>query len=320
MEIKINYKLITSVIFPIIVIGYCLSQIKVNQVVNVLLQSSFGWLFLGLIVSAFNIFIRAYRFHVLITSKNPSLRDLFKIQCLFSLFTYLFPSRSGEISYIYLMKKKLQVQLGESAAMLVVARIFDYMMVSFLFFIVLCLVWERIPYKASIVILPVIIILIFIFLLLFIIIWKGEKINNFLRNQSKKVTFLRNVIFQLITKKLGEIIVSLRKIHEKKVYVKVILLSLVTWITVAISFYVIIKSVGYQVSFLGAMCLTVLIFPVSFIQGIGNLGTHEAEWIPVLILFGFTKEKAIMAALASHVIILFYLTLMAAYVWLASKN
>ena len=316
---RIHYRVLISIVFPVIVIGYCLSQIKIDQFIHVLLQSSFGWLFLGLVVSVFNIFIRAYRFHVLTPSKNPSFNDLFKVQCLFSIITYLLPFKSGEVSFIYLMKKRLQVQLEESAAMLVIARVADYMIVSFLFFIVLSLVWERIPYKVGIVILPVILILIFIFLFLFIIIWKGEKINNFLRNQSKKVAFLKNVIFQIIIEKLGEIIISLRKIHDKKVYVKVILLSLLSWMTVAISFFVIVKSVGYHVTFLGAMCLAVLIFPVSFIQGIGNFGTHEMEWVAVLILFGFTQEKAIIVALASHIIILFYLLLIAGYAWLALK-
>ncbi len=318
-EKKYKIKFIFSTLFAIAVIGYCLSQIKVSQFAHVLLKCSWGWLFLGLMVTVLNIFIRAYRFRVLIPSHNPGLRDLFKIQCLFSMLTYLLPFKSGEVSFIYLMKNNLQVQLEDSTAMLVIARVFDYMMVSFLFFIMLFLMWERIPYKVGIIISPVILILVFVFLVLFITIWKSEKINDILRNQSKRIWISNNSIFKVIVDKLMDVIVSIRKIHEKKVYTKVVLLSLLSWIMVAISFYIITKSVGYELSYIAAMCLTVLIFPISFIQGIGNLGTHEAEWIPVLILFGFTQENAIIISLASHIIIIFYFMLIAGYAWLALK-
>lgn len=317
---KINYKLIISVVFPVVVIAYCISQVRIDQVISVIKQSSLKWLFLGLIVSMFNIFIRAYRFHVLISSRNPRLRDLFKVQCLFSMFAYLFPFRSGEISFLYLMKKKLQIQLGESAAMLVVVRVFDYLIVSFLFFVMLFIMWERIPYKVGIIVSPVILILVVIFISLFTIIWKGEKIGQFLEDISKKKWISATSIFHTIMDKLREIIFSIKKIHEKKVYTKIIFLSLLSWITVAISFYVITRCVGYEISYLTAICLTVLLFPVSFIQGVGNLGTHEAEWIPVLMLFGFTQKNAIIASLSSHIVILLFTMLIGGYAWLALKT
>ena len=73
------------------------------------------------------------------------------------------------------------------------------------------------------------------------------------------------------------------------------------------------------ISALAAICLAVLMFPVSFIQGIGNLGTHEAEWIPVLMLCGFTQENAIILSLSSHIVILTYLMITAGYGSLALK-
>ena len=313
---QINYKLIISIVFPIVVITFCILQVSIDQIVHVIGKSSLGWLFFGLLVSMFNIFVRAYRFHVLIPSKNIRLSDLFKVQCLFSMYAYLFPFRSGEISFLFLMKKKLRVQMEESAAMLVVVRVFDYMILSFLFFVILFIMWERIPYNLGMVMFPVILIFIVIFLLLFTIIWKGEKIDLFIENISKNKWISATSIFHTIIDKIRKVIVSIKKIHKNKVYTKIIFLSLLSWITVAISFFVIARCVGYEISYFSAICITVLMFPVSFVQGIGNLGTHEAEWIPVLMLFGFTQENAIIASLSSHVVILLYSMLIGGYAWL----
>lgn len=320
MRNKRILRVIISFIFPVIVIGYCLTHVNILQVADVVSQSSLEWLFLGILVAFFNISIRAYRFNLIITSKNPGLRKLFKIQCLFSMFTYLLPFKSGEISFLYLMKSKLKVQLEESAAMLLVVRVIDYLTISFLFFVMLFLVWKRIPYNIETIILPVILILIFVFLVLFATIWKGEQIRWLLSNLSKKSWIYRNYIVQKFIEKLKEIIVSIGIIHHKKVYTKIICLSLLSWITNAAVFYVIIRSVGFNISCLTAICLVALMFPISFIQGVGDLGTQEAQWIPVLMLFGFSQENAIIVSLSSHVVILLYAMLIGGYGWIASKQ
>ena len=118
---------------------------------------------------------------------------------------------------------------------------------------------------------------------------------------------------RVIRRKSEDVIDSFQKIALKKVYPKIFIISILVWFVLAFSFYLIIQGLGYQVNYLTALCLTVLLFPISFVQGVGNLGTHEAEWVPVLILFGFNQETAITIALNSHAIILAYILLMAGY-------
>ena len=278
-----------------------------------MIRSSWEWLFLALVVFIINQLLRAFRFSILIHSKEVMVRDIFSVQCLYSLFAYLLPFRSGEPSYIYILKKYVKIPATEGVATLLVARIFDYIAISFLFFFVLFLVWGRLPLQPRILIFPVVMVLFIIFLFFVFLIFRGGMVVGFLKSINGGVAPRYKRLTGVILRNSEEILTSLRKITNKNVYMTVFLISMLTWLVLALSFDLMIRALGYDVSYLTALCLTVLLFPVAFAQGVGNLGTHEAEWVPILLLFGFHQETAISIALSSHAIIFSYILLMAGY-------
>jgi len=207
----------------------------------------------------------------------------------------------------------MKIPATEGVATLLVARIFDYIAVSFLFFFVLFLVWGRLPLQPRILIFPVVMVLFIIFLFFILLIFRGGMVVGFLKSINDRVAPRHGHLIGVILRKSDEIVNSLRKITNKNVYTTVFLISMLTWLVLALSFDLMIRALGYDVSYLTALCLTVLLFPVAFVQGVGNLGTHEAEWVPILLLFGFHQETAISIALSSHAIIFSYILLMAGY-------
>jgi len=66
------------------------------------------------------------------------IRDLFKIVCVHNMMNNLLPARTGEVSYIYLINKVHERDISEGIATLVVARVFDFIVISGIFFVQSC--------------------------------------------------------------------------------------------------------------------------------------------------------------------------------------
>ncbi|WP_269849783.1 lysylphosphatidylglycerol synthase transmembrane domain-containing protein [Methanosarcina horonobensis] len=93
------------------------------------------YLVLGFFLYVLSYLLRGLRFHILL-DKKISLTDLFHIVCVHNMVNSILPARSGELSYIYILKKYHDKSTGEGVATLMVARVLDFITISLLFFYV----------------------------------------------------------------------------------------------------------------------------------------------------------------------------------------
>ncbi|NAS89698.1 hypothetical protein C4E24_08220 [ANME-1 cluster archaeon AG-394-G21] len=123
---------ISAVVITIVLAAVLLSQIEVNEVITTLASVDPLHVIAGFVLYTCSYFLRAFRFHILV-NKKVKIRDLFNIVCVHNMLNNILPARTGELSYIYLLKKLHNKKTGEGIATLFVARVFDFITISLLF-------------------------------------------------------------------------------------------------------------------------------------------------------------------------------------------
>jgi uncharacterized protein (TIRG00374 family) len=221
------------------------------------------------------------------------------------------PARTGELSYVYLLKRTNHRTTGEGVATLVVSRIFDFISLSALFFLSVILI-KDIP-KFIINGLSVITFFaIALLIILIILLFTGRKVISSFQKTLCVFHFEKNRIASYLTKKGFETVDSLEQIRIKKYFLILLLISILIWGLNYLLLYLLIQAMNFQLSFLivilgGAFILLTTVLPI---QGIGGFGTTEAVWTIVFVPLGMTIEAAITSGFCFHIIsIIFYLIL-----------
>ncbi len=221
----------------------------------------------------------------------------------------LLPARTGELSYIYLLKTRQNKTTGEGLATLIIARIFDFIIIS-IFFLLLFLFIKDLAPEFSVLVEIGVLFLFLIIILLFVLLFFG---NTFLKIQKKYMHLLNFKKFHIgdyITKKSAETIQCFEKfkLGTARMHISVILLSTTIWIMSYMLFYLITLSMGIhldsvQILFASSFAVFSTVLPI---QGIGGFGTMEGGWALGFIAVGVTKEVAINTGFGFHLIILLY--------------
>jgi hypothetical protein len=252
--------------------------------------------------------LRALRFHLLL-NKEVSIKDLFHIECVHYMMNNLLPARTGELSYIYLLKTEQNKPTGEGLATLVIARIFDFIIISIFFLLFSLFVKDLMP-DFSILIDLGILFLFFMIILLFGLLFYGHHILKVFESIAQYINFKTFHAGDYITKKGEETIVCFEKFKTGNtgMHLSVILISVAIWVLEYSLFYLIAISMGIhlepvQVLFASSFAVFSTVLPI---QGIGGFGTTEAGWALGFIAVGVSKDVAINTGFGFHLIILLY--------------
>ena len=120
--------LISKILFPtaiaIAISYFLLSQIQIRRIPEMLESLPILVLAIGFILYCLFVWTKALRFRELLRL-DRSVRHLFPILALHTFWGNILPMRSGDVSYIYLMKQRQQVGGIRSVASLLLASIID---------------------------------------------------------------------------------------------------------------------------------------------------------------------------------------------------
>ena len=123
MKKKIN--IIISTVITIILLYFLLSQIKINDVIQIFQNSNFYYLALGFFFYILMGIVRTFRFKLLLKNKL-SFFDILPITYVHSLLNSILPVRTGEFSYVYMLKKNNKQSVSRGLSSLIIARVFDF--------------------------------------------------------------------------------------------------------------------------------------------------------------------------------------------------
>ncbi len=258
-----------------------------------------GWLALALLAYLANILLRALRFTNLIYSRPVKWAELVPVSALHNILMYLLPAKTGDVTYIFIAKDRLDLSLTEGTATLFAARFYDFSVVAAFLMILLPLSKNEIP---DWIFLPAVIFcgLILLGTLGILAFLKFSKPNP------KATTIQRSPIMQKAFAAWNKFILGLREIQEHGAHGKVALITAGIWLCVYSNFYFATKSMGLPVAFYHIAIISMVMIPLTLLplQGFANIGTHEVGWTSVLVAFNYPYKTALAIAAGSHFILL----------------
>lgn len=307
---------IIVVAIGIFLVYFLLKQVNFNDVKKAFLNMDITFLVIGLVIMFIQNIFRAYQKKILIGNANINMGDLFMVTLIRNGLNMVLPARTGEISYVYVLKRKFKLPVEIGVSTLVLILIFDLVMVFSLIVIAIIIVGiNKYAISSAMIIIIAVALLAAALLILFFL---PQIIGLILKLLNKLLTRYRigkNKAIQFIYKKLVDINENIIVIKKRRVYWKVYLVSLVIRVLKFVSYYFIIlaimKPMGYSIAnlsfwviFLGTVVAEIsAVLPTHALAG---FGTYEGAFALSFVILGFSKELSIIVGFNYHLIILLF--------------
>ena len=294
------------------------TQISLFDLYSLLIGIDPLWALMGFVAYLLGLFFRALRFRWLIHSMEIPLFQLFRIAVFYNLSLMVLPSRLGEFSYPYLLKRFCGINITEGMASLIATRVFDFLTILMISFV--ALVGSQSLFKTSLLlILPSAALLGFLTLLVFFYM-EGllRSLSNGFGRLCQWVGLGKNNPSQWFQEKIDAMADDYSAIRKKKTYFPVLLTSLISWAMTIAMFYAFLRGFGVSISFFKVLFgSTVAIIANALpISGLGNWGILEAGWTAGFLVVGLSKVKAITTGLGVHIIMFMSSAVVAFFCWI----
>jgi len=261
-------------------------------------------------------YFRAYRKNILIGSDRVGMGDMFLVAQIRNAFNMILPARTGELSYVYVLTRRFGFPLEIGVSTLMVALVFDLVIVFSLIIISIIIVGINTYSISSVSVIIIAAVLLVISLLILFYLSKVisfflfifEKILKRLRVSEKKIIYK-------IYNKLIDINENIKIIRKRGIYWKVYLTSIAIRILKFSSYYLIIyaimKPMGYNFDNLSywVILLATAAAEISAVlptHALAGYGTYEGTFALALIMLGFSRNTAIVSGFSFHTIILLF--------------
>lgn len=280
---------------------YLLKQIDIREVYRVMSAIPISYLVAGFVSFILGHLGRALRFKVLLGEKAP-LGGLFSITAVQTAAVGFMPLRTGEFSLMYLLKKEHGVEYPVGAAVLVLAKALDFLVVVSLFFISFSTL-PNIPsfYRG---LLPWAGGLFFLTFVLFILLGRSREIYARLPNFFREGPLAQSALMANVKK----VFKGAEVIRSKKTLVLSLGVTVVFWAFLYGASFCVYWGMGLRLSFLEMVFINTSfsLFANLPIHSPGGFGTMESFWTLLLVALGVPKAEAIVTGFASHLVSIGY--------------
>ncbi|MCD6289165.1 MAG: flippase-like domain-containing protein [Anaerolineae bacterium] len=282
-------------------------QIDPRQVLRLLEGVKLEWLLVGFGWYVLTNLLRAYRFGALLALPGM-LRPIRLLPEMFalSLLNNILPSRGGEISFPYLMHWGHDMGVGESAAALVVARIFDYLAVATLYILFASVEAGSLATGAMRLILVVTGLMGTSLVILALTPWLGQRGLGILRRLLDWMKLAERPVGRMAWETGQQAVVTLTRIRGFRTYMLTFVWSLLIWGCTFAWFTAFMRAIHlpyrYPLIVVGATFAT-LAKAIPFLT-IGGFGAHEAGWAIGFSLTGLDTSTAIASGFTVDILTL----------------
>ncbi len=323
---KQKLKIILKIINVVVVVGlgiflvyYLLNQIEsqsikeaISEIYKAFLNIYKPTMALALTLMFFNGFLRGYRNQILIGSDRIRLLDLFFVSHTRNAFNMVLPARTGELSYVYVLKKKFKFPIEIGVSTLAVGLVFDLVIVFSLIVISIIIVGiNRYAVSSTAVIIIAFALLAISLLMLFFL---SKIIGILIRGIEiifRKTGWGEYKVPSYIYEKLVGVNKNIEIIQKRKIYGRVYLVSIIIRLIKFSIYYLMIHSLmqpmgysfadlNYWVIFLATAAAEIsAVLPTHALAG---LGTYEFAFVAVITMLGFSEGVAIKVGFNYHII------------------
>ena len=313
---KVKKQTLTKILAVVVTVGLLtilFSQINLSDIIATLTSIDPVYILMGFILYLCSYFFKTLRFYILLNNK-VSIKHLFSIVCIHNMANNILPARTGEISYVYLSNKLHNIPLGEGVASLIVARVFDFATISFLFFLSTMLIRDLPEVVSRIIWIPAVL-LVFVLLFFFAIAFFVEYSLETIRRVADRINALQFSLVQYLLRNVDETLQSYKSMKSKRLFGGVFVASIMIWCFQYSMLYILANAMNIHLAF---WCM---IFALTFaffttvlpIQTIGGFGTIEGGWALGFMIMGISKEMAISSGFGFHAILLGFALVIGAF-------
>ena len=297
-------KIVLFTIVSLVLVWLLFRYVHFSDVVAAFSRITIIGVLLGFAFYLLGYVIRAVRFYYQL-NKKVSLRALFYIVCIHNAVNSLLPARLGELSYVYLVKKK-NIPLAQGAAGLVLTRVFDLIALILLFLLALFMSRATLPAFFKNLTVPVLGVLAVLMVGSALVVACTPPLHRFRLHASR---------FRIV-RMLYSLVHSFHQEHTRPKLAMLFVTSVLLWISQFLMIYFIFWGV-LPVS--GWYILIGSLFPILStvlpIQGIAGFGSIEATWALGFVMLGVTKEAAIATGFVFHFVIIAYFAVLGLVGW-----
>lgn len=309
-----------SISIVLVALLLLLSQIQIADIITTVADIDSLYLIAGFLLYVCSYLFRALRFHILL-NRDVGIRGLFSIVCVHNMMNNLLPARTGELSYMYLLKKVHNRSLEEGIATLTIARILDFITISLIFFSSALLIAD-VPATLTHVFSGIVACLVLAVLFLFSLVYRREKCICTIESIAENLNLKRFRLTNYLLEKMSKTIDSIAVIRSRRVILSSFLLSFMIWCALYSMIAVVLKGMHLDLS------ITVIILGSTFsiftnvlpIPSVGAFGIYEGAWTVAFMSLGVCKECAVISGFGVHIISFMYFVLLGSYGILVMKR
>lgn len=260
------------------------------------------------LVVAAAVFLKAYRFHMIIRRK-ASLRRLFRIVAFQDALNAFLPARMGDLSYV-VMLKEVGIPVGEGIASLALARVGDVLAATAIFYTALIILHDprlsfvSVALPAAVIFLGALGIIVAVFLL-------KDRVNSML-NRLMSFSWFPERLRGVIHHHISDLLSGLRAAGDRRLPAIAFSCSILTWIMAALALHLWVLALGSSLSFWQCALIQTLLAVLSLLPLHALLGPAvvEVSLLGLLVLFGVDRDVAMTIVLATAVFLGLYYAVM----------
>ncbi|MBI5696372.1 MAG: flippase-like domain-containing protein [Nitrospirae bacterium] len=277
--------------------AFLLSQIDVREVWRVVVDFPPKYLAAAFTSFVLGHLVRAVRFKVLLRADIP-MKSLFHIIAVQTAAIVYLPLRAGEFSLMYMLKKEHGVEYPVGAAILILSKALDFLVVVSLFFVSISALpvvpefyRELMPWAGA---------LFFATVASLFLMGRSREIYARMPNWFREGPLAEGVFMTNVKK----VFKGAEVIRSKETLALSLLVTALLWVLLYGSNFFVLWGVGLDLTVMQMIFLTtsMTLFANIPIHSPGGLGTMEAFWTLLLVALGSTKDMAIATGFASHLV------------------
>jgi uncharacterized protein (TIRG00374 family) len=313
-------KTLVFFILSLFLLWYLLRKIDYRQTLDTFLLARPDMLIYScLAYTAANIF-KTLRYSLLLKNLNLDFFDHYTVSSYQNFFNQILPARTGELTFVYYLKKFSSASLSTGLHVLLLTRIFDFIVVSAFFIGSLLLYYGR---QTSVTLLVAgVLFFIVSVILLFKLKWLvllGAKIF------SLAVRILRLGSIGLVKKiesKIDPVVAEFSDFETMRHLPGLAMSSLLVWMALYLFSYLTLRAFGVDIGLLLSIAGSTggVLANVLPINSFGSFGTLEAGWTAGFVLVGVSAQDAITTGFGYHIINFFVSAVLAAFCWVVQRT
>jgi uncharacterized protein (TIRG00374 family) len=298
---------LSAIVVTVVLVAILLSQISIGDIARTLASIEPIYLIICFVLYIFSYFFRALRFHILLNNK-VSIKHLFSIVCVHNLANNILPARTGEVSYVYLVKKLYNIPAGEGIATLIVARVFDFITISSLFFISVVFI-ENLPPIIAKAIWFVAGLLILMLTILFSFLYFNKKFMDVSGGIVNRMGVKNRRWVLYLSRKAKETVQSFNEIKSQRTIVTAFLASIGIWTSIYSVTFSLLEGMHLQLGFLEMVLAFTFLTAINTLplRSVAGFGTTEGAWTLVLMGLNIPMTTAIATGFGMHILRLGYI-------------